>query len=158
MEIDVNKPIENPKLSGLLAEYTGSSKEDRLACLNKVAEELAMNAVLLAVIQMDFSDTEKQPDGSSVFKKDSEMAFEMFAARDNVNYLPVYTDWNALRAGDCYKSGDIKTLVVRFDDIAAITAGRAGVVINPFTDNVILPPKNVMQIKQHKDAILKTSK
>ena len=68
--------------------------------------------------------------------------------------MPVFTDWSSLYAGDMYKDQNVQTLVVGFDDIAAITGGHAGAVINPFTDNFVITPSNLAHMKMQKEITL----
>lgn len=53
MKPDVNKPVENPILSGLLKEYRETLEEQKRDVLEKICEELAMKAYLLAVININ---------------------------------------------------------------------------------------------------------
>lgn len=155
MKPDVNKPVENPKLKSLLNDFNRQAEEMRSSAAEAVAEELAMNAYLLAVIQVDESNVEHNSDGTAVFKKDSAISFEMFSNAEGTHYLPVYTDWNELRKNGKYKDIHVSTLIVSFDDISAITAGKAGAVINPFSDNFVITPQNIVHIRQHKDYLAK---
>ena len=155
---DVNKPVENPKLLALMADFN-SAREANMGGselhpkLEAVAEELAMRSFLLAVIRLDKTNLQDNGNGTATFKKESQISFEMTKSSDGTMLLPVYTDWNALRAGECYKGNDVSTLILSFDDMAAITAGKAGIVINMFTDMFVLNPQTVFGMKQHKDAL-----
>ncbi|MBQ1322120.1 MAG: enhanced serine sensitivity protein SseB [Solobacterium sp.] len=155
MSVDVNKPVENPKLKELLNTFRSQEETKRNAAAEAVAEELAMNAHLLAVIHMDENAVEHHDNGTAVFKQNSTISFEMIAGADGTHYLPVYTDWAELRKNEKYRDIHVDTLIVSFDDIAAVTAGKAGTVINPFSDNFVITPQNVVHIKQHKDYLKK---
>lgn len=155
MAPDVNKPVENPKLSALLKEYA-TAEGARLNELHElIAEEFALNAWLLAVICFDDENIKNQSDGTVQFKKDTIIAFDMLEHTNGTVFLPLYTDWIELGKNEKYKSSAPKTLIVSFDDAAAIAAGKKGIVINPFSDNFVIPPNHVVHMKQHKDIITK---
>lgn len=155
MNVDVNKPVENPKLKSLLDEFHSQDASKKGDAAEAVAEELAANARLLAVMQIDGNGVEHNSDGTAVFKKDTTLAFEMFADGQGTHYLPVYTDWNELRKNERYRDAHVDTLIVSFDDICAIAKGKAGTVINPFSDNFVITPSNLVHMKQHKDYLTK---
>lgn len=155
MPVDVNKPVENPVLKALLNEYGNADQTQRNALAEKIAEETALRAHLLAVIHVNENDIEHHGDGTAVFRQNSSISFEMFKAADGTDFLPVYTDWEELRKYEKYKDIHINTLILSFDDIASITAGRAGAVIDPFSHNFVISPADIVHIKQHKDAVTK---
>ena len=49
MDVDLNKPVENPKLKELLKQRAVTPQAEQVPLLNLIAEEFAMNANLLAV-------------------------------------------------------------------------------------------------------------
>ncbi|MBQ6452293.1 MAG: enhanced serine sensitivity protein SseB [Solobacterium sp.] len=154
MSVDVNKPVENPKLSALLKEFHTAEGSKRMELQEQIAEELAMNAHLLAVVNFDHQGMEEK-DGTAVFQKDTRISFVMFSDPNKTSYLPVYTDWKAISENKDYRENHVDTFILSFDDMSAITSGKAGIVINPFSDNFIITPDNVVHIRQHKDSITK---
>ncbi len=153
MSIDVNKPLENPNLSALLKKFNNCDDSKRQEQQEKIAEELAMNANLLAMVNLDEAKIEHKDDHTEAFKKGSYVSFAMFQAANEIAYLAVFTDWNEIYKNEEMKNTKVNTFILSFDDMAAITAGKAGIVINPFSDNFIITPENVVHIKQHKDNI-----
>lgn len=151
---DVNKPVENPKLSALLEQRRNTPPSQHASINNAVAEEIALHAKLLAVITLDPDAVELHEDGKAVIKKDTQLTFAMFTDPKGNAFMPVFTDWPSLYAGEVYKDGNVQTLVVGFDDIYAITGGHAGAVINPFTDNFVITSRNLTQMKQQRDIVL----
>ena len=152
---DVNKPVENPKLSTLLHQLKDTDKDHIASLYESIAEEIATNAYLLAVIKMDPDSLERKDDGSSVIKKGTTLAFEFLSTSDGTTFIPVFTDWSELRKWDKYKTASVQTLIVSFDDLAAITAGKGGIAVNPFSDNFVIRPEIVIHMKQHKDIVTK---
>lgn len=47
---DLNQPVENPKLKALLNKRATAPQEAQLDVVNEIAEEIAMNAHFLAVV------------------------------------------------------------------------------------------------------------
>ena len=148
---DINKPIENPKLSELFEIRRTTPPAQHNSVNNQIAEEIALHAKLLAVISVSPNAPKAQEDGTAVFEKDTVISFSMFSDPNENTFMPVFTDWPSLYAGELYKDGNVQTLVVTFDDIYAITHGSAGAVVNPFTDNFVITPRNLAQMKQQKD-------
>ena len=126
----------------------------KTAIMEQIAEELAMNAHLLAVVNFDHQGMEEKA-GTAVFQKDTRISFVMFSDPNKTSYLPVYTDWKAIGENKDYRENHVDTFILSFDDMSAITSGKAGIVINPFSDNFIITPDNVVHIRQHKDSITK---
>ena len=160
MRPDVNKPVENPKLSSLFLELKSADDSRRPQIREAIAEELALNAYLLAVIHMDENNSVHKDDGTFELKKGATIEFEMLKAGDTF-FMPVFTDWNELLKCEeyqkRYKEYSLQTLIVSFDDMAAITAGQKGIAVNPFSDNLAIGPQDVMHIKNHKDLVTKGS-
>jgi len=160
MRPDVNKPVENPKLSSLFLELKNADDSRRPQIREAIAEEIALNAYLLAIIHMDESNSVHKDDGTLELKKGATIEFEMLKAGDTF-FMPVFTDWNELLKCEeyqkRYKEYSLQTLIVSFDDMAAITAGQKGIAVNPFSDNFAIGPQDVMHIKNHKDLVTKGS-
>lgn len=156
MEVDVNKPLENPILSSMLvklgevkAQGNGARYND---CMNDIAREVALNARFLTVIGIDDSAVQDNGDGSAVFKKDSSIILESLTAADGKHFFPAFTDWNELRKSERYRNNNIKTLILSFDDYVALTQNNDyGLVINPFSDNVVFSKENIVHMKEVKD-------
>jgi len=155
MDIDVNKPVENPELSALLKQLKDADEAKRNELREKIAEELAMKSHLLAIVRIDDQNVERKEDGTAVFKKDSKLSFVMLQDQGGRTYLPVYTDWTEIGKNEKFKDQPVNTFILSFDDMAAITAGKAGIAVNPYSDNFVITAENVVHMKQHKDSIVK---
>lgn len=148
---DVNKPVENPKLTALLSELRNADLPRKQQLCEAIAREVALNACLLAVFQTRDGDIEDRGDGKAVFKKDALLTFPFLTAPDGTEYLPVYTDWNALRACEAYRDAKVNTMVLPFDQMAFYTEENKGIVVNPYSDHFVISPSNVKQMKQRKE-------
>ncbi|MBR2991270.1 MAG: enhanced serine sensitivity protein SseB [Solobacterium sp.] len=148
--IDVNKPVENPELSALFEERRSARQDQYNDIHNRIAKEIALHAHLLAVIEMD-PEVVKTEEGKAVIRKDTVLSFAMFTDKEGHVFMPVFTDWPSLYAGELYKDKAVQTLIVSFDDIVAVTNGNAGAVVNPFTDNFVITPANLARMKTQKE-------
>ncbi len=155
MDADINKPIENPQLSKLLNELKSIDKSNddlRYEKMNEIAKEFTLNAKLLSVIEINDEDIEEAPDGKVIFKKGAKFSVMPFLSSDNKRFLGAFTDWNELRKGEMYKDANVKTLVLSFDDYyGMINNSDTGIVINPFSDNIVFSPESIDYMKQRKD-------
>ena len=131
MTPDVNKPVENPKLTALLGELRDAELPGKQQLCEAIAREIVHNACLLAVFQTRDGNVEDRGDGTAVFKKDSLLTFPFLTAPDGTQYLPVYTDWNALRACEAYRDAKVNTMVLPFDQMAFYAEGISYVSMNP---------------------------
>ncbi|MBR4779815.1 MAG: enhanced serine sensitivity protein SseB [Lachnospiraceae bacterium] len=153
MGVDVNKPVENPRLKELLKQRASAPQSEQLPILNEIAEEMAMNAAFLAVVDFGDSHVENNPDGTAVFKEDTQISFPMLGLNDGGHVQPLFTDWEELRKWDPFKVGDVKTFILSFDDVYALMSSRkAGIVVNPFGDAFMIPFETLDHIKHVKDS------
>lgn len=155
MQPDINQPIENPKLKDLISDLRKADNAHFAAVNEAIAEEIAMNAFMLAVMNTDGAGIENNNDGTATIKKDTVLSFEFLADGKGRTFLPVFTDWDELRKWDKYKDSFVQTLVLSFDDMSAITAGKNGIAVNPFSDNYVISAENVLSMKRHKEVLTK---
>lgn len=155
MKVDVNKPVENPELVKFLNELNSTSDENRRNdLLDHIAREFALNSNLLSIVKVDDDAIAQKKDGQKYFKQDSKISFIQFKSDDNKVYFPAFTDWNELRKGDSYKEAYVKTLIMSFDDyFAMVKDSGAGVVINPYSHNLVFSNGNLQFMKQRKDML-----
>lgn len=152
MRPDVNKPVENPRLTALLAEHSKAEGAERARMAEEIAKEIALNAWLLAVIQMDPVPEENNGQGGKMrLEKETTISFPLLTSADWKKYLPVFTDWNELRKWPQYANQQVRTMILSFDNIAASAAGKFGVVVNPFSDDFRISMENLARMKQMKD-------
>ncbi|MFT9057762.1 MAG: enhanced serine sensitivity protein SseB [Ethanoligenens sp.] len=149
--IDVNKPVENPKLKELLRQFNQNKTND---IMNDLFKEIATNAHFLSVIML--SEEPKQNENvTATFQKDTIMQFPMLTTQDEQSYYPIFTDWIELGKWQAAKSP--KTLILSFDDYASMVLkdeNTHGIVINPFSDNMIIDRELIEHLKTRKDIII----
>lgn len=146
-EVDVNKPVVNPRLKGLLAERNHTTIE---GLTGYILKELAVNANFLSVIMLSEEPT-GTGDGTAVFQKDSTMQFPMLTSADGHNFYPVFTDWAEIYKWE-NRPGE-RTMILTFDSYTPmVLEGTAdGIVINPFSDNLVLDKKLMEHLRTQKD-------
>ncbi|MGN1119041.1 MAG: enhanced serine sensitivity protein SseB C-terminal domain-containing protein [Oscillospiraceae bacterium] len=169
MSIDVNKPVENPKLSELLkqrAECIRQNDEEAKAKLdslmNRIAEEVCMNAHFLAPVKLS-EPPERNDDGTVTLQKDTTVGFVMLNGRDNTRWHPAFTDWNELSKwkNEVSYGEQPQTLILSFDDFSGMIGGNTavkGLVINPFSDNITLTREVLASWAETKKQILAAPK
>ena len=154
----VETPVENPRLKVLLADFAQADDQRKPELVEKMAEEIAMNAQLLLVIEPFKGNRFKANRQDKVMmQKDGGTIIPMAVTQSGTAYLPVYTDWTELRKGKQYaQNKDVKTFVVSFDEIVKIIGGEKGIiadgiVVNLYSDQLMISPKNVLSMKEHKE-------
>lgn len=153
--IDVNKPLENPKLKNLLKKMY---ENDNLELQNEILEEIIMNAHFLSYV--NFSEPLKvKENGESVFEKDSKINFNMLSTNDNKVYFPAFTDWEEL--GKWGTPEKMETLILNFDDYVRMVLENEeteGLVINPFGNSYIFSREWLKELKAMKEERLQIKK
>ena len=139
MSVDVNKPLENPRLKELFRQKAAMEPgADDSDVMNALLEEIVMRAHFLSVIQ---TDIEPNGEGSVCLEKDTTMAFPMLTLQDDAHVYPVFIDWEELGKWEAVRAAQTKTLILGFEDYAHMVIdqkGGDGIVINPFSDALVL--------------------
>ena len=109
MKPDVNKPVENPRLTALFAELSKAEGAERNRLTEEIAKEIALNAWLLAVIRMDpLPEGSNGQGGKITLEKETTISFPLLSSADGKKYLPVFTDWNELRKWPQYADQQVR--------------------------------------------------
>lgn len=156
MDIDVNKPLENPALCALFQKWKTISPANTKAgnsCLNEIIEEVVMNAHFLAVVQFDEKNFTPSSDGTQICNKGTAISFPHFVTEDKQALFPAFTDWRELRKGDAYKNAEVQTLILSFDDYyPLLEKNNAGLIINPFSDSLSFSWEEIKHFQKIKAA------
>lgn len=148
---DVNQPVTNPRIQGLMRQAAGNPTEE---IMNLVYEELAMNARLLSVIMVTHEPVQKE-DKTAVFEQGTKMQLPLLTAPDGSKYYPAFTDWQELNKW--HEILEPKTLLLTFEDYAALVLkdeDTKGIVINPFGENMMVDRPLLQHLKQKKEMLL----
>lgn len=152
----INEKINCSQLKALVEDFRKKNGTDKgPEALNAVANELAFRSRVMAPVQL--SEEPEKSGGVLSAKVGTHISFVLLKA-DDKSYLPVFTEnaeldkWNFDSGKPEYTIGlDFSGLASLFEQNAAC----AGVVINPFTDNLMIQRSMIIkwyeevQIKQH---------
>jgi hypothetical protein len=147
--VDVNKPVENPKLKELFEKWLQEKTDD---LLNQVFEEIVIRAHFLSVIILS-EEPKPSGDGTATFKQGTVMQFPMITTQDEKQFYPAFTDWGELAKWQNITSPP-KTLILSFDDYVHMVLEGAnvdGVIINPLSDNFLIDRSLLTHLKTQKD-------
>ena len=154
MDFNINTPIENPKLSNILLHLRETDKNNSDLIneyINEIAKEFALNAKCLSIIEIDEDSLEENSENQVIAKEDSKISFIHYETDDNRIFFPIFTGWSELRKGEEFKNKFVNTAVLTFDDYYSLVKNyNAGVVINPFSDNLIFSYEDICYMKQKK--------
>ena len=144
--------IANPRLKGLLNERNTNRIQNIFGAL---AEEIAMSAKLLVVATFD---KKIENNGKGFAKLDDETKINLTALCDaeGRHFIPAFTDPAEVATWEGRPADS--TVVYTFDKIAEIMkdkTGPAGIVINPFTDNLMLDREMVLKFMEKRKEELK---
>lgn len=139
--VDVNKPVENPKLVAaidrLLSDSSNKAKDELLLELNRAN-------FLAAIFTDEMHTSEPDKDGKTVIEKDSLIKVLNTSDADGNTYLPLFTDWKEIKK---YIDKPVNTLILPASDAwdwALKMGDYHGIVINPGHNAL---PLNIEQIK-----------
>ena len=131
---DINEPVTNPAL----VEAIEAIEKDS----NQSSQNNFFNAVKAAKFLTSVSIDPPPPpgeDGKTTLKADTIISFvHLQDANDDV-FLPVYTDWFALKLWRDIP--DERTMILTYEDIRAMVVANeaiSGFVINPYSNNITI--------------------
>lgn len=134
---NADSPFDNPRLKGLLAGRRDALLEDVDRIIQKLVQS---DEKFLAAVAFE-GYPKDNGDGTAIFQEKSVMRFPYLTAPDGQSFQPVFTDkwemsnWNPEQEGlsGMFIAGkaDIQALLRQSDELK-------GVVVNPFTDNLII--------------------
>ncbi|WP_346907117.1 SseB family protein [Faecalicatena orotica] len=130
-----NGPVENPRLKGLL---TGRFDTDVLDIAELIHRELAGNAIFLVMAEFELTDAER---ARGMVQENSVMEFPYLNTPDGEGYQPVFTDWNELKAWERDEGNVPSAVLMGAEEVLSLIKKNHvlhGLVVNPFTDNLIM--------------------
>ncbi len=142
------KEHDNFRLKVLLKELKENRSE---SVTNMTFQEIVMNARFVSPVLLS-----KQPiqngDGTATFTEDTTIRMPMLTSADGKGFYAMFTDKEEFAKWESVKGTD--TVLLAFDDFAALIEKNeeaAGVVLNPFSDNLVLNRVTVEHLKTQKD-------
>lgn len=135
-EIDVNVPVVNAGLSGILDSYVYYKNDN--SYMDHFVYALAHGHFLVPIRVMDDAN-------------DDEFAFAALPSDDKERgkLLPLFTDWGELNKwqGLFETQEKVKTLILTFSDVAGVVSSNEyeGIVLNPFMDVPVSIPSSMIE-------------
>lgn len=142
MELHINEKLAKQPLDDLFAErreMAGKPQEEQVELLNRLINELVMNAMFIAPVTF--------PNGYD----SGDVTFSLLRSPDDVGFFPLFTNsdelakWNGMN--------DAQTVQLPFDryaDMINARDGFGGIVVNPFSDNFVVEKKIVLEWYEQK--------
>ena len=128
---DINQPVTNPELIAAIdAVRIMFSSDTENALVNALKDARFLCPVTISPLP------ESDGSGTTTLKVDTTISFFGLTDANGDNFLPVYTDWPALKLWRDIP--DEQTLVVTYDDISGMVINdqkTSGFVINPYSHN-----------------------
>lgn len=143
-KINVNKPLENPRLKALFEQWH-QQRTDEL--LHQILEEIMMSARFLFVVRLSEEPT-PSGDGTVTLREGTTIEFPMLTSQDEKNFYPAFIDWGELAKWKIptlppktfiLSFNNFLTMVLQRDDIdgVVIKSGR-GCALPLFVLNILL--------------------
>lgn len=154
MNVEINKPLENPRLKELFARRRAAEDGEALRpVMEKLLSEVVLNARFLSVVRLS-SAPEAEESGRAVLPAEADIGFPMLAAPDGRQFYPVFIDREELGKWDPLPEEGLKTLALGFDEYAYMVLDKNegdGLVINPFSDNLSLDRGSLRELRERKE-------
>ena len=131
--LDINMPITNPELVTAIE----AIQKEINTCTQDAYYKALKNARFLSPVTIEPRPEPGDAEGKTTLKADTKISFFSFTDASGDNYLPVYTDWPALK--QWRNVPDEQTLITSYDDISGMVLKNSkimGFVINPYSHNM----------------------
>ena len=155
--IKVNEKLENPVLRGLMEKRGSYPPEVQIATdneefndlMNQIADEFVNRAPVIVPVKLS-KEPVADESGSLTVAKNSTVSFVLLSSGEQ-HFLPVFTDSEEFSK---WKGDEVPvTLQMDFDHCASVLEANgscAGVVINPFSDNLLITRPLILRWHEHK--------
>lgn len=137
--------VENPKLKELFAERKQCGSEELAAVMNRIAEEIVMNARFLSLVR-----TEKADGGKT------RISFALLNDANGRRFYPLFTDTEELMKWQLAQAETPHTMALAFDNYAQMIVDKNaadGIVVNPFGDNLMIEKEMVSRWWERKQIV-----
>lgn len=142
MELHINEKLARQPLDDLFAErraMEGKPQEEQVELLNRLINELVMNAMFIAPVQF--------PNGY----ESGDVTFSLLRSPDDVGFFPLFT--NSEELAKWHGMENAQTVQLPFDSYADMLNARdgfGGIVVNAFSDNFAVDKKLVREWYEQK--------
>lgn len=154
MNLEIDKPLENPLLKELFARRREAGDGEELRpVMEKLLSELVLNARLLSVVRLS-KQPEASGDGMAVLPDETDIGFPMLTTPDGRSFYPAFIDEEELNRWDLIREAGLQTIQLGFDEYAHMVLDKRkadGLVINPFSDNLSLDRNSLRELRERKE-------
>lgn len=148
---DIQKPITNPRIKGLMRQAAGAPTEEMM---NLIYEEFAMNSRFISVILLSEEPVPNE-DGTAVFNEGATMQLPLLTAPDGSRFYPAFTDKEEMAKWQDMK--EPKTVLLSLHDYVALVMKNEdtnGIVVNPFSENMMVDKKILEHLRKKKELLV----
>lgn len=151
--MEVTTSVNNTVLRGLFDRRKDVKDEKEMAALmNEVAEEIVMNAKFLTPVRLS-SPPKLNKNGTGTIDRNTKIAFSLISSPDGKKFYPAFTSVDEVLKWDTMNEQKPLTLALGFDDYSEMIVAKnaaEGLVINPFSDNLVLDKRLVALWREKK--------
>lgn len=155
--IRINKDVDNSALEELInrrKELIDADKNDEtVPVVEQIFMEIMNRAQLVTAINMS-QPPKKLSNGEFTLAQGTNISFLMIASQNGDNYLPMFTKRSEM--GQWGADNAKNTILMGFDNTSMIVKTNpncAGIVVNPFTQNFVIPRKFVEDMIERRELI-----
>ncbi len=153
MQLELNRPLENPRLKELFALRREAEDGEMLRpIMEKLLSELVMNASLLSMVRL--SQNSGTGEEACECSPETTIGFPMLTAPDGRQFYAAFIDEEELGEWNSLKESGLQTICLNFDEYAYMVLDQQqaeGLVINPFSDNLSLDRNGLRELRERKE-------
>lgn len=151
--MEITGSVNNTALCELFERRRNIKTQEELNTLmNEIAEEIVMNAKFLTPVRLS-TVPKLNNDGTGTIDPDTKISFALISSPEGKKYYPAFTSVDEVLKWDSMKEQKPLTLALGFDDYSDMIVskhGAEGLVINPFSDNLILDKQLIAAWREKK--------
>lgn len=152
--IRINMDTDNSRLEELMNQrlelIAADKKEEIKPIIEKIFMEIMDNARLVTAIKMS-QPPKNLPNGEQTLAVGTKISFLMIAAEGGENYLPMFTKRSEMERWG--SNTEKNTVLMGFDNFSTIVETNpncAGIVVNPFGQNLVIPREFVADMAERR--------
>lgn len=156
IKMKIVEDLKNPKMRELLDKRRSIDENDFeaiSASMEQIANEIINSSPLLLALQPSKPPI-KDDSGEFTLEKGTSISFDLLSAGDDNRYLPVFTSTEDYEKWT--DRGNSVPVQVGFDNVASMleqNTGCDGAVVNPFSDNLLIPRPLLIRWYEQKQII-----
>lgn len=156
--LNLNQKLENNIMRELFEKRKNVDTNDKdavNAVMGEIADELVMRSRFLSVVSLSKPPIEDEK-GNAALDKGTNINFALLDNGSGARFFPIFTDSEELAKWDSPPSQT--TIQLGFDNYASMVEGNGsceGIVVNPFSDNLLLNKSIVIKWYEKKQVMTK---